>query len=60
MEAYPNDPIENFAFENIDIEGLTAGTISDAVNWVFANTHIAARDGSRVTLKDCRNVKGLP
>ncbi|MBV9083647.1 MAG: right-handed parallel beta-helix repeat-containing protein [Acidobacteriaceae bacterium] len=60
VEAYPNDPIENFTFTNIDIQAETAGRIADAWNWVFTKTHIETKDGSHVILKDCRNVKGLP
>jgi polygalacturonase len=52
-------PLENFQFTNVHIEAQTAGSIQDAVNWTFTDTHIRTADGSHVALKDCRGVRGL-
>lgn len=57
--AYGNAPLENFKFRDLEIEAQTAGSIQDAVNWIFVNTHIKSADGSRVTVKDSRGVTGL-
>jgi hypothetical protein len=52
-------PLENFKFKNVRIGAQTAGSIQDAVDWTFVATHVDTADGSRVTLKDCRGVRGL-
>jgi hypothetical protein len=57
--AYKDAPLENFKFKDLEIEAKTAGSIQDAVNWIFVNTHIKSADGSRVTVKDSRDVTGL-
>jgi len=59
VNGYPDDPIQNFRFDRLDIHAKTAGKISDAQNWTFTHTEIATEDGSRVSLIDCRNIKGL-
>jgi hypothetical protein len=60
ISAYANDPILNFEFDNVDIQAKTAGTIADAENWQFRDTVIRTEDGSRVALKNCKNIRGLP
>lgn len=60
VSGYANDLIENFHFDHVNIDAETAGTIADAANWTFTNTDIHTADGSKVKLKDCRNVTGLP
>jgi len=57
--AYKGARVENFKFKDLEIEAKTAGSIQDAVNWIFVNTHIKSADGSRVTVKDSRDVTGL-
>jgi polygalacturonase len=57
--GYPEAPLRNFRFRNLTIEAKTAGSIEDADDWVFTGTRITTADGSRVTLKNCRNVTGL-
>jgi polygalacturonase len=59
VSAYEDAPLEDFRFENVEIEAKTAGRIENARNWRFLNTRIRTADGSRVTLKDCRGVRGL-
>lgn len=60
VNGYKEAPLENFRFRNLDLEARAAGSIQNAVNWVFVNTAIKTADGARVTLKDCHNVTGLP
>ena len=60
VSAFENDPIQDVTLDNIDIQGQTAGTISNAEHWTFTRTRIKTEDGSKVTLNDCKDVKGLP
>jgi polygalacturonase len=59
VSARPDAVLNDFAFTNLRIEAQTASRIQDAVNWTFADSQIKTADGSRVTLKDCRHVRGL-
>ncbi|MGH9625614.1 MAG: glycoside hydrolase family 28 protein, partial [Bryobacteraceae bacterium] len=59
VSGYPNDLIQNFRFDHVNIRAKTAGSIADAENWNFADTQVHTADGSRVALKHCRNVTGL-
>lgn len=59
VNGYKEAPLENFKFRNLDLEARAAGSIQNAVNWIFVNTTIKTTDGSRVTVKDCHNVTGL-
>jgi hypothetical protein len=59
VSSYKNSPLENFEFQNLEIDARSAGSIQDADHWTFVNTHIKTADASVVTLKDCRNVRGL-
>ena len=60
MNAYENDPLENFKLDHLDISAKTAGTIADAQSWEFTNIDLKIADGSRVILKDSGGVTGLP
>ena len=57
--TYPESPLENFEFRDLDIEAATAGEIDNALNWTFAGVRIHTADGSRVVLKNSRGVNGL-
>jgi len=59
VKAYPDDFLKDFKFANINIQAQSAGSIQDAEDWTFTNTHIQAADGSRVKMVDCRGIKGL-
>ncbi|HWB86909.1 MAG TPA: glycoside hydrolase family 28 protein [Bryobacteraceae bacterium] len=59
VAAYPSAPLENFTFNNLNIEAQSPGVIADAVNWVFQNVHIQAANGGKVELRDSKNVTGL-
>jgi hypothetical protein len=58
VRGYSDDFLKNFTFRNINIQAKSAGSIQNAENWTFGKTHIQSADGNRVTLKDCRLVRG--
>jgi polygalacturonase len=60
VNAYPSAPVENFRFDHMGIEAVSAGTIEGVVNWTFADTVLKIQDRSKVTVKNSRDVKGLP
>ena len=60
VSSHADSPLQNFVLRNIDIEARAAGTIRNADHWTFTNTHITATDGSKVALKDSKDVTGLP
>ena len=60
VSGYANDPIQNVSLDHIDIQASRAGSIADAQNWRFKDAVITTQDGSRVALKDCSDVTGLP
>ena len=59
VSAYEDAPLEDFRFEDVEIEAKAAGRIENARDWSFTRTRIRTADGSRVSLKDCRGVRGL-
>jgi len=59
VSSYPESPLQDVTFRNIDIQAQRAGTIQNAENWRFENTRIQTADGSRVALKESRGVTGL-
>ena len=59
VSAYPDSPLQDVTFRNVEIQAQRAGTIQNAENWKFENVQIQSADGSRVTLKDSRGVTGL-
>ncbi len=60
VQAYPEAPIENFAFDHLDLHVKTAGAIRHARGWRFTDSMIDAADGSAVALVDSEKVEGLP
>lgn len=59
VAAHPDAPLVRFRLEDFDIEAKSAGSISGADDWLFQGVNIRAADGSSVTLKESRNVRGL-
>ena len=57
--SYPDSPLQDVTFRNIEIHAQRAGQIENAENWKFENTRIQTADGSRVALKESRGVTGL-
>jgi hypothetical protein len=60
VSSYPDSPLQDVTFRNIDIQSQRAGTIQNAENWKFESTRIQTADGSRVALKESHGVTGLP
>lgn len=60
VSSYAESPLQNFTFENLDIEARTAGSIQNVENWKFRNIKIQTADGSKITVKDSQGVMGLP
>jgi polygalacturonase len=60
VSAYPNAPLVNFKFDHLDIQAASAGSISDARDWVFSDVKLTTTDGSTVKVTDSTNVSGLP
>jgi len=58
--SYPDSPLQDVTFRNIEIQAQRAGEIQNAENWKFENTRIQTADGSHVALKESRGVTGLP
>jgi hypothetical protein len=59
VSAYPEAPLKDFEFKNINIEAKTAGSIQNTQNWSFTGTVIKALDGSHVSVKESSGVTGL-
>jgi polygalacturonase len=60
VSSYADSPLQEFTFEDLDIEAKTAGSIQNAENWKFKNVRIRTTDGSTITVKDSKGVTGLP
>jgi polygalacturonase len=60
VESYKDSPLADVTFQNFDAEARVAGSIRNAENWTFINTHIKAADGSVVAVRDSEKVIGLP
>jgi hypothetical protein len=60
VSSYADSPLQDFTFEDLDIEAKTAGSIQNAENWKFKNIKIRTKDGSTITVKDSKGVTGLP
>jgi polygalacturonase len=59
VSAHQDAPLEDFDLRNFDIQAQTAGTIQDAVRWVFSGVRVRAADGRKVIFKNCRDIRGL-
>jgi polygalacturonase len=59
VASYPDSPLKDVTFRNIDIAAQQAGVIQNAENWKFENVRIQTADGSRIALKESRGVTGL-
>ncbi|HYO21363.1 MAG TPA: glycosyl hydrolase family 28 protein [Flavisolibacter sp.] len=45
-------PLENFNFQNVEINAATAGDISHAQNWTLKDVQIKTKDNSKVAIKN--------
>lgn len=60
VSAYPEAPIQDFTFDNINVSAQRAGTIQNAENWKFTGVRLQIADSSVVAIKDSAGVVGLP
>jgi polygalacturonase len=59
VSSYPDSPLRDFTFQDLDIAAKVAGSIQNAEDWKFTNTRIQAADGSHVSVTDSQGVTGL-
>jgi polygalacturonase len=59
VSSYANSPLQDFTFQDLDIEARIAGSIENAEDWKFTRTSVRAADGSHIVVKDSRGVTGL-
>ena len=60
VSAYPEKRLDNFTFNNLQIEARTAGRIVDASHWIFSKVSLKTEDGTVVLLSDDNGVQGIP
>jgi polygalacturonase len=60
VASYQDSPLINVQFRDLDIEAATAGNIQFAQKWSFARLRMKIVDGGSVSVKDSREVTGLP
>ncbi len=58
VAGYPEAPLVDFRFKDVDISAKSAGNIADARNWEFHNIHIHATDGSKVEFQNSTGLRG--
>ncbi len=51
VSSYPEAPLVDFQFTNIEIEAKTAGSIANSKNWKMQDIRIQTADGSTLTVK---------
>jgi polygalacturonase len=51
VSSYAESPLVDFAFQDIEIEAKTAGTIANSQGWKFENMKVKTADGSVVVAK---------
>jgi polygalacturonase len=52
VSAYPDDTLDNFRFDHLDIEAATAGVIANARHWTLTDNNIKTSDGSKIIFAD--------
>jgi hypothetical protein len=52
----PGAPIERVSLEHVDIEAMSAGTVSYAKDWVIKDVILQAQDGKPVAITNSENV----
>lgn len=59
VAAFPEAPLERFAFDNLDLDVQAAGKIANARDWTFKRTLIDTLDGKAPEVVDSGGVVGL-
>lgn len=60
VDAFPEVPVDHFTLDHMQLEAKTAGHISDAKDWTFADNILTFADKSLVAVSDTTNVTGIP
>ncbi len=63
VSAYPNATLDNFRLDHLEIDALTAGTITNAKDWTMTDNTIKTADSSKVTFTNTTgpaNGKDIP
>ena len=56
ISATPQNPLEDFHFENLTIDAQSAGAVANAKNWTLSGVTIRAADGSQLTFTDSSGI----
>jgi polygalacturonase len=59
VAAFPEAPLERFAFENLDLDVQAAGRIANAKDWTFKTSRIDTLDGKGPEVTESTGVVGL-
>ncbi|MNY75625.1 hypothetical protein D3C86_2149500 [compost metagenome] len=59
VAAFPEAPLERFAFDNLDLDVQAGGRIANASDWRFSRSHIDTLDGKGPEITDSKGVAGL-
>ncbi|MBZ5582117.1 MAG: glycoside hydrolase family 28 protein [Acidobacteriia bacterium] len=59
VSSHAGAPLVDFQLDGLDIDARAAGEIANAERWKFTNLKLRTADGSRVALRDSREVEGL-
>lgn len=57
VEAYPEKPIRDVRFTNIELTVPQAGYITNAADWTMRNVTVRSSEMSSLRLENCRNVE---
>ncbi len=57
VRAYPERSIHGFVWKDVDVTAKTAGEIRNAEDWSFDNVTLETADGSKVSVKESKNVE---
>jgi hypothetical protein len=56
VSATPQNPLEDFHFDNLTIDAQSAGKVANAKNWTLTGVTIHAADGSQLTFTDSSGI----
>jgi polygalacturonase len=59
VAAFPEAPLERFAFDNLDLDAQAGGRIANAKDWTFKRTLVDTLDGKAPEVADSSGVVGL-
>ena len=59
VAAFPDLPLERFAFDSLDLDAQAGGRIANAKDWTFTRSKIDTLDGRPPEIAASTGVKGL-